>query len=202
LNPQRIATPRDFADATAQINRAFEKIQEQIASAGTSGPVSAAAFAELQAQVNNLNTLSGNITNVTGTGASGPSSGTSNISVTTDESTIGGDGTTADPISLITPVTIGNGGTGLDQAGTQQIQTNGTLIGANSQQVQPTLTLAGVTAKSAVAWSLPNPMDASWLTGIFLYFECSTNTVIPWLVNPTGGSITPVAQLVNIKVIL
>lgn len=122
-------------------------------------------------------------------------------SVQTDGSTISGNGQ-SQPLSLVVPVTIPDGGTGLIQAATQQITTNGTLIAAGAAQAQPALTLSGVTATSAVAWSLPNAPDATWQTGIVLFFVCTANTVTPWLMNPTAGNITPVAQLINIKVIL
>jgi len=195
----RLKQPKDFADATVQINKAFEMFRQAIMNAGGTGGVPMAEFLALQAQVKNLTALSGNDINNGGTGNPAPTPATQ--TVTTDGTTITGDGGSS-PISLVVPVTLPDGGTGIVQAGTQQITTNGTLIGAGTAQAQPALTLPGVTTKSAVAWSLPNVPDATWQTGIAMIFVCTANTVTPYLINPTAAGITPIAQLVNIKVIL
>lgn len=121
--------------------------------------------------------------------------------VQTDGSTISGNGQ-SQPLSLVVPVTIPDGGTGLIQAATQQITTHGTLIAAGTAQAQPALTLTGVTTTSAASWSLPNTPDATWQTGIMVILVCTSNTVTPYLVNPTAAGITPIAQAINIKVIL
>jgi hypothetical protein len=199
MSAQRLQTPKDFADATVQINRAFEKINAQIAAAGGTGGVSAADFADLQAQVTTLTNLSG--TGASGSGSPGPAGSGGITTVNTDGTTIGGDGVVT-PIFLEVPVTIPDGGTGLVQVATQQITTSGNAILAGGYEAQTALTLAGVTTTSAAMWSLPNTPDASWLTGISVILKCTAGTVTMYLVNGTALPITPVAQAVNIKVIL
>lgn len=108
--------------------------------------------------------------------------------VLTDGSTISGNGQ-AQPLSWVPPAT-------------QQVTTNGTLIAAGTAQAQPALTFPGTTTTSVAIWSLPNVPDATWQTGIAVQLVCTANTVTPYLVNPTAGGITPVAQKLNIKVIL
>lgn len=94
------------------------------------------------------------------------------------------------------------GGTGLVQVASQQITTNGTAVGAGVTQAQPALTIAGLTTTSACWWSIPTALPATWQTGIDMELVVTANTVTPQLTNGTAGSITPVAQLVNIKCLL
>lgn len=89
--------------------------------------------------------------------------------------------------------TLGNGGT---------ITTNGTAIGAGVCQAQPALTLTGVATTSAVDWSVPTALPATWQTGIHVMPVVTANTVTLSLCNASAGSITPAAQAVNIRVIL
>jgi hypothetical protein len=89
--------------------------------------------------------------------------------------------------------TLGNGGT---------ITTNGTAVGAGTCQAQPALTLTGVSTTSAVDWSVPTALPATWQTGIHVMPVVTANTVTLSLCNASAGSITPAAQVVNIRVIL
>jgi hypothetical protein len=196
----RIFTPRDFSDLTVQVNKAFENLNGKIASASTTGGVSDAAFAALTAQVANLTAVSGSDIETGGTGTSAPSQ--SSVTVVTDNETIQGNGNSANPIALIGPVALGNGGTGISQTGTQQITTSGNPILAGGNEAETALTIAGVTVDSVASWSLPNVPDPSWLTGVTVILVCTANTVTMYLVNGTAATITPVAQAVNIKVIL
>ncbi len=149
---------------------------------------------------------------LTDPGVSGPSGvsssqpmGSTSAGAVTDGVTItgdGGGGALSVPISLVVPVALPDGGTGIVQAPVQQITTLGTLVAAETAQAQPALHLPGVSVDSAAAWSLPNAPDATWQTGIFVILVCTANTVTPYLVNPTAAGITPIAQLLNIKVIL
>lgn len=197
----RIAHYSDPENLIEQVNKALESVIRRIPP--TTGLAGTTDIVSLQAQINQLKNLNGSDVNISGTGVSGPSNNPAagSVPVNTDGTTISGDSLNT-PIALIVPVTIGNGGTGLVQVATQQITTNGTIITAGTAQAQPTLALSGVTTKSAAMWSLPNVPDATWQTGIAMLLVCTANLVTPYLVNPTAGSITPVAQLVNIKVIL
>lgn len=89
--------------------------------------------------------------------------------------------------------TLGNGGT---------ITTNGTAVAAGVCQAQPALTLTGVGTTTAVSWGVPTALPATWQTGIFIQPVVTANTVTLSLCNGTAGSITPVAQAVNIRVSL
>lgn len=195
---QRIQGSKTVADVERQVNAALERINGQIGEAGGTGGVSQAEFAALQAQVTQNTAIAGSDLNNGGTGNPAPTPATT--TVTTGEG-ITGDGGQS-PISLAVPVAESDGGTGLIQTGVQQIITLGTIIAAGTAQAQPALALAGVTDSSAAMWSLPNAPDATWQTGIFVILVCTTDTITPWLVNPTAGGITPISQLVNIKAIL
>src|SRR5262249_974068 len=86
------------------------------------------------------------------------------------------------------------------EAGTQQITTNGTAIGAGTCQAQPTASISGLTTSSTLTWSSSVALPASWQTGIQVEFDVSTaGTAKVWLCNPTAGSITPSAIAINIK---
>lgn len=196
---QRVSGSQSVADLERQTNIALGRVNAQIQASAGAGGISAAAFAAQQARIDELFALSGNDINNGGTGNPAPTPATQTVTV--DGTTITGDGGSS-PLSLVVPVTLPDGGTGIIQTATQQITTNGTLVAAGTAQAQPALTLAGVTTTSAVAWSLPNAPAATWQTGIAMIFVCTANTVTPYLVNPTAAGITPVAQLVNIKVIL
>jgi hypothetical protein len=189
FEPRSTAWTRDDVN---QVNKQFDAIESAIAVAAKSGP-SVPAPAPPAPPITNVLTLSG-----VGGAAGSVSSG---VTVTTDGTTIDGDGG-ATPISLITPVALSSGGLGIDQVATQQITTLGTLIGAGTAQAQPPIAIPGVLPTSAAAWSLPNVPDATWQTGITVILVCGTNQVTPYLVNPTAAGITPIAQLINIKVIL
>lgn len=91
--------------------------------------------------------------------------------------------------------TVGSGG-----STPATIITNGTPVAPGTAQAQPVATIAGVIAGSVASWSLPNAPDATWQTGIAVILVCGAGTVTPYLVNPTAGSITPVAQVLNIRV--
>lgn len=196
---ERIQGSKTVADVERQANIAFERLEGKIGS-GQNG-ASATTVAGLQAQIDELKNLSGGFQSIGGTGAGSPSPNQSDGTVETDGTTITGDGVNF-AISLVVPVTLPDGGTGIIQGATQQITTNGTLIAAGTAQAQPALTLAGVMTTSAAMWSLPNVPDATWQTGIFMILVCTADTVTPYLVNPTAAGITPIAQLVNIKVVL
>jgi hypothetical protein len=81
------------------------------------------------------------------------------------------------------------------------ITTNGTAVAAGVCQAQPTLTVAGTTTASIAAWSIGNAPVATWQTGITVLPVAFSNEVILYLCNPTAGSITPAAQVVNIRVV-
>ena len=198
---QRIQGSKTVADVERQANVALGRINEQIAEASGTGGVPSAEFIALQREVETLKNLSGGFADIGGTGAGSPAPNPPDGTVATDGITIGGDGSDT-PIFLKVPAALGSGGTGIVQAITQQITTLGTAIAPGTSQVQPALSIPGVTPKSAAMWSLPNPPDATWQTGIFMILVCTTDVVTPYLVNPTAGSITPIGQLVNIKVIL
>jgi hypothetical protein len=80
------------------------------------------------------------------------------------------------------------------------VTTNGTAINAGTSQAQPGITVTGVTTASVASWSLPNVPDATWQSGITAFTVCTANTVTLYLSNPTGGTITPVTQKVNLAV--
>lgn len=189
---------RDLSrDSLNQINKQFDAIEKAISVAATTKPT----LAPVAATPIPTDSPTGILVE---TGLVGVSSGTPTTnptSIRTDGTTISGDGDST-PIALITPVALANGGTGLPQTGTQQITTNGTLIAAGTAQAQLVANIAGVTAQSAAMWSLPNAPDATWQTGIAGFLVCGAGTVTLYLVNPTAASITPIAQLVNIKAIL
>jgi hypothetical protein len=80
------------------------------------------------------------------------------------------------------------------------ITTNGTAVGAGTCQAQPALTVTGATTGSTVTVSVPTALPATWQTGIFILPVVTANTVTLSLCNGTAGSITPAAQVVNIRV--
>jgi hypothetical protein len=196
-------------DATNQLNKIFDAIEKDIGKGGKPAlTVVPMRTPSPSGPVNLGGSVPGAIDNITevnkGGGSPGPVGppGPAGGAVVTDGVTIGGDGD-GTPLFLEAPVTIANGGTGLFQSPTQQITTLGTLIAAGTAQAQPALSpLFGVTTGSAAMWSLPNAPDATWQTGIAVLVVCTLNTVTLYLVNPTAAPITPIAQLVNIKVIL
>ena len=196
--PQRIQGSATVPDLERQINIAFTRIQPQIDAASGTGGVSTAEFEALSAQVANLTNVSGSDLDAGGTGNPAPTP--ASTTVTTDGSTITGDGGQS-PITLVVPVALISGGTGIEQNSVQQIITTGNPILAGHYEEQPSLSLAGVTNFSAIAWSLPDTPDPTWLTGIQVIVVCTTSTVTIYLVNPTASTITPIAQLINIKVI-
>jgi len=107
----------------------------------------------------------------------------------------------AGTVTLRLALPDGSGGTGLVNAqGT--VTTNGTAIAAGVTQAQPTLTVTGVTTASACYASIATALPATWQTGIAMQMVVTANTATLQLTNPTAGSITPVAQAVNIKCIL
>lgn len=109
--PQRIQGSKTVADVERMANIAFEKLQPQIDSASGSGGVPQVEFVALQKQVTTLTTLSGADINNGGTGNPAPTPASQSTTVITDGTTITGDGDT-NPISLIVPVSIVDGGTG------------------------------------------------------------------------------------------
>jgi hypothetical protein len=100
---------------------------------------------------------------------------------------------TVNPVGVVSSV----GGAG---GGNAQVTTNGTAVNAGTAQAQTPVTVAGVTTSSVASWSLPNAPDATWQTGIAVMLVCTANTVTVYLVNPTAGPITPIAQAINIAV--
>jgi len=96
----------------------------------------------------------------------------------------------------------GGGTVALMPAAGGQITTNGTAIGAGTCQAQPAITINGVTTTSAVDWSVPTALPATWQTGIHVMPVVTANTVTLSLCNASAGSITPAAQAVNIRAIL
>ena len=198
---------RDLSrDSVNQLNKQFDKIETDIkkgGSGGTAAPAPTPAPSP-SGPVNLGGSSPNNVTEINKGGSSpgpvgppGPAGG----AVQTDGTTIGGDGE-GTPIFLEVPVTLNDGGTGIVQNEMQQIITNGTLIAAGTAQAQPPLTIFGVTTNSAAMWSLPNAPDATWQTGIAVILVCTNDTVTAYLVNGTAGSITPIAQVLNIKVII
>jgi len=88
----------------------------------------------------------------------------------------------------------------LINSGTQQITTNGTAVGAGTCQSQPTASITGLTTSSTLTWSSSVALPATWQTGIQVEFDVSTaGTAKVWLCNPTAGSITPAATVINVK---
>lgn len=191
-----------------QLNSQFDAIEKDIKKGGTAVPVAAKTTAPSPSGPVNLGgSTPGSTENITevnkGGGSPGPVGppGPAGGAVVTDGLTIGGDGD-GTPLFLEVPVASQNGGTGLNQGAVSQIGTLGTVIAAGTAQLQPILTIPGVTAGSVAIWSLPNPPDATWQTGIAVMIQCDTDTVFLYLVNPTATPITPVAQAINIRVIL
>lgn len=92
----RLQQPKDLADATVQINRAFEMFRQAIMNAGGTGGVSTVEFAALSKQVANLTTVSGSDTVNGGTGNPAPTPATQTVTV--DDFTITGDGN-SDPLT-------------------------------------------------------------------------------------------------------
>jgi hypothetical protein len=90
-------------------------------------------------------------------------------------------------------------GAGGDNA---KVTTNGTSVAAGTAQAQTPVPIAGVTTSSVAVWSLPNTPDASWQTGIAVILVCTAGMVTPYLVNPTASPITPIAQVINIGVLV
>jgi hypothetical protein len=87
-------------------------------------------------------------------------------------------------------------------AGTQQITTNGSAVAAGTCQAQPTVSISGLTTSSTLTWSSSAALPATWQTGIQVEFDVSTaGTAKVWLCNPTAGSITPAALVINVKAI-
>ena len=87
------------------------------------------------------------------------------------------------------------------QTGAGTVTTKGTAVAAGTAQAQNAVTLSGATATSAIAWALAAAPAASWQTGIQVVPVVANDTVTIYLVNPTAGSITPVAATINIRVI-
>lgn len=83
-----------------------------------------------------------------------------------------------------------------------QITTNGTAVAAGTCQAQPTITITGVSTTSAVDWSVAGALPATWQTGIHVMPAVTGGTVTINLCNASAGSITPAAQLVNVRAIL
>lgn len=161
-------------------------------SGGTPAGVSVRAFRKIMEQVLKPYCFR-DITVADIAGQSTDKNGTAMGSVMTDGSSIGGNGTSISPLSVM------GGGSGFASA---ELVTNGTVVAAGSAQAQNPLTVAGAKPTTAAMWSLPTAPDATWQTGIFLILVCTVNTITAYLVNPTAGPITPIAQLVNIKAIL
>jgi hypothetical protein len=79
--------------------------------------------------------------------------------------------------------------------------TNGTAIAAGSSQAQPAITIPGATATDTATCSLNTSPPPSWQTGIqILAAVVTSNTVTPWLSNPTAGSITPVPATLRCRI--
>jgi hypothetical protein len=97
-------------------------------------------------------------------------------------------------------LTIGGGIPALSYA-KATVTTNGTAVAAGTCQAQTAATITGVTTASAVLWAVPTALPASWQTGIDVYPVVTANTVTISLCNGTAGSITPVAQAVNLRVL-
>jgi hypothetical protein len=86
--------------------------------------------------------------------------------------------------------------------GTGTSTSNGTLINAGASQAQPAITVTGATATDVAICSLNAPPLATWQTGIQLMLAVvNSNTVTPWLSNPTAGGITPAATVIRCTVV-
>jgi hypothetical protein len=81
------------------------------------------------------------------------------------------------------------------------VTTKGTAVAAGTAQAQTALSVPGITANSAIAWSIATPLPATWQTGIQVVPVVANDTVTIYLVNPTASSITPVAVQINVRVI-
>jgi hypothetical protein len=81
-----------------------------------------------------------------------------------------------------------------------QITTNGTAIAPGTSQAQGALAVEGMTAASTVTLSLAAVPAASWQTGINMVAVAETGQVVVYLENPTAGSITPAAAVINVRV--
>lgn len=81
------------------------------------------------------------------------------------------------------------------------ITTNGTVVAAGTSQAQTAISIPGVTPTSVVAWSMATPPPATWQTGIQVTPVCGNGTVNIYLTNPTAGSITPAATIINIRLV-
>lgn len=80
------------------------------------------------------------------------------------------------------------------------VTTAGTAVAAGTCQAQTGLTVTGTKTTSTVTWSIPTALPAAWQTGIHVVPVVTANTVTLNLCNPTAGSITPDAQVVNVRV--
>jgi hypothetical protein len=90
---------------------------------------------------------------------------------------------------------------GLPYSSAGSITTAGTAVAPGTCQAQTGITITGALTTSAVAWSIPAALPATWQTGIAVMPVVSANTVTLNLCNPTAASMTPAAQLVNVRVI-
>ena len=202
FDPRTTALTRDDVN---QLNKIFDRISNDVQEKPTPAPSNGAAPGPSPAVNTGFDdTISETVVNTKGgtVNTGGGTTSGAGATVQTDGVTIEGDGSASNPIELVQPVALGSGGTGIEQNETQQASCGGTTIAAGTAQPQVPITIVGVTTKSAIAWSLPNAPDGSWQAGIIVFFVCTANTVTPWLMNPTAGNITPIVQLLNIKVIL
>jgi hypothetical protein len=99
---QRVSGSKSVQELERQTNVALERLNAQIKNV-SSGGVSAADMAALQAQINQLFALSGANVNNGGTGTSTPVPPSGSVMVTTDGITITGNGSSV-PIALVEPI--------------------------------------------------------------------------------------------------
>lgn len=82
-----------------------------------------------------------------------------------------------------------------------QENTLGTQLTTGTAQAQTTFTVTGATTGMGCECNLGVAPPATWQTGIILGCAMTANTLTPWEFNPTAGSITPAAVLINCRVI-
>lgn len=99
----------------------------------------------------------------------------------------------------VTFTTVGWACVGVQNAVTQQVTTAGTQLTTGTAQAQTAITIPNLPATAACDWSLNAAPVATWQTGIQGFTVVTANTVTFYLSNPTAGSITPAAAVVNIK---
>jgi len=91
---------------------------------------------------------------------------------------------------------------GTETIGTGTSTSNGTAISNGVSQAQPAITVTGATATDVAICALNAAPPATWQTGIVLLPAVVTsNTVTPWLSNPTAAPITPAATAIRCTVV-